>query len=557
MQYFYDGQVRRYLTQIVRAFSKFSYRDGDGDVREVPVMYGDITKQVGSIIRDNSENKIPSAPRMGVYITGLELDRTRLSDSSYISKINLREKQFDEESNSYVQAQAKGYTVERLHPTPFTLTVNVDLWSTSTDQKLQIMEQILMMFNPDLEFQTNDNFIDWTSLSVLYLESLNFTNRTIPVGTGDEIDVATMSFIAPIYISPPSKVKRLGVITNIITSIFDQEAGTISLEGFNPPTDSQVQAYPAYPDNAIGATLGIASGNQNSGRIDLNDPVTLSYRNFDIIVNDGVAELVLNRKLRLGDISWFNVMEAELPAKYQPGISTIELRRTDLSAPIIGTIEIDDQNAVYLNIDYDTDTLPSNDLIETDARNAAQLGTFDYIIDPLKFNVINNFGTSVSDIPVGTRILTLGIIGGFAERKFTVSEKSNRIDTNVDNDLIYSHEVYVNGLKVDTTTATIEGNMTIYLDETPDINDSVRYLLYLNEDGADAWKNADNTDFVADANDVVEWNGSKWNIIFDADDSSQKYLTNLNSGQQYYWDTEFWVESVDGYYPKGTWRISV
>ena len=59
MQYFYDGQVRRYLTQIVRAFSKFSYKDLEGKVTEVPVMYGDITKQVGSILRDNSENKIP------------------------------------------------------------------------------------------------------------------------------------------------------------------------------------------------------------------------------------------------------------------------------------------------------------------------------------------------------------------------------------------------------------------------------------------------------------------------------------------------------------------
>ena len=32
MQYFYDGQVRRYLTQIVRAFSKFSYKDLEGKV---------------------------------------------------------------------------------------------------------------------------------------------------------------------------------------------------------------------------------------------------------------------------------------------------------------------------------------------------------------------------------------------------------------------------------------------------------------------------------------------------------------------------------------------
>ena len=145
MQFFYDGQIRRYLTQIVRAFSNFSYQDGDGDLRRVPVMYGDITRQVGSIIRENSENKLPSAPRMGIYITSLQMDRARLSDSSYISKINLREKEFDENTSSYLRSQAKGYTVERLHPTPYTLAVNVDLWSTSTDQKLQILKQIFML----------------------------------------------------------------------------------------------------------------------------------------------------------------------------------------------------------------------------------------------------------------------------------------------------------------------------------------------------------------------------------------------------------------------------
>ena len=64
MQFFYDGQIRRYITQIVRAFSNFSYKDGDGDLRRVPVMYGDISRQVASIIRENSENKIPSAPRV-------------------------------------------------------------------------------------------------------------------------------------------------------------------------------------------------------------------------------------------------------------------------------------------------------------------------------------------------------------------------------------------------------------------------------------------------------------------------------------------------------------
>ena len=146
MQHFYDGQIRRYITQIVRLFSNFSYKDNQAKLVQVPVMYGDMTRQVASIINKNSENAIPSAPRMAVYITGLELDRKRLADSSYVNKLNLRERAYDESGKEYLNTKGKNYTVERLMPTPYNLTVNVDVWSTNTDQKLQIMEQILYHF---------------------------------------------------------------------------------------------------------------------------------------------------------------------------------------------------------------------------------------------------------------------------------------------------------------------------------------------------------------------------------------------------------------------------
>lgn len=556
MLFFYDGQIRRYVTQIVRAFSHFNYQDGDGDIKQVPVMYGDITRQVASIIRDNSENKLPSAPRMGVYITNLQMDRARLSDSSFVSKINLRERAVDTETGEYLNEQAKGYTVERIHPTPYTLTVNVDVWSTNTDQKLQILEQIFFLFNPDLEFQTTDNYIDWTSLSVLQLENITFSSRTIPVGTDSEIDVATLSFIAPIYISPPAKVKKLGVITDIITSVFNSEAGTISLEGFNPPTDGKAYAASGttvLPDGSVvdstGATLTVSSG---AGRLDLSNPIVASYRNFDITVNDTIAQLVLSGKLRVGEISWQNVFEAEAPAKFQPGISQIRLYRAELLNPIVGTIDYaNPPDKIDLRITYDPDTLPSDTLIST---STATRGSIDGIVNPIKYRPDAD---KVARGP-GLRYLFTGPIGGSVERKFTVTEKSSRIDTEVDADIVYRHTVFVDGLEVSTTNRTIDGNYVIDFVTLPDIGSTVRYELELNEDGADAWKSNGGDDFIADTNDIVEWDGTKWNIIFDASDTSTlTYLTNVNTGQQVYWNNYYWQASVDGYYPRGTWELVI
>ena len=565
MQYFYDGQIRRYITQIVRAFSNFSYRDGEGDIKVVPVLYGDITRQVGSIIRENSDNKLPSAPRMGVYVTSLQMDRSRLSDSSYVSKINLREKAFDENTSSYVAQQAKGYTVERLHPTPYTLSVNVDVWSTSTDQKLQILEQIFMLFNPDLEFQTSDNYVDWTSLSALYLEDINFSSRTIPVGTQDDIDVATLGFTAPIYISPPSKVKKLGIITDIITGVYSQDTGTLSLDGFNPPTDGDQavsSGVTVLPDGTVvnAGNVGITSTSSVSGTsLNLNNPLVTSYRDFDLIVEDDEAKLAKNKTLRVGDISWLNVIEAELPAKYQPNISQIRLRRAELSSEIVGTFNIPDDDTHTMIIDWDEDTLPSNTILEGPTKTD---GTIDGIINPITFNPL-------TIKTVGTRLLLLGPIGYKVERSFKATTSSNRIDTDINftiatseladragDERVTTFEVFVNGSPVAAAKANIDDKFVINLTTAYSIDDTVSYVLNLNEKGPEAWKNTDNTDFSADANDIVEWSGSKWITIWNSSDNNETtYVTNVTTGQQFYWNGFYWQSAVDGYYPRGTWTI--
>ena len=72
-------------------------------------------------------------------------------------------------------------------------------------------------------------------------------------------------------------------------------------------------------------------------------------------------------------------------------------------------------------------------------------------------------------------------------------------------------------------------------------------------------------DFVAEANDIVEWNGTDWTVIFNAsannlDDSTAftpTYITNLNTGIQYKWDGTNWLLSFEGEYRKGTWNISL
>ena len=577
MQYFYDGQIRRYLTQIIRAFSNFSYKDGDGDLRQIPVMYGDLTRQVANIIKENSENKMPSAPRMSVYVTSMQMDRARLSDSSFVSKINVKEREFDTTANEYKNTQGTGYTVERLHPTPYTLSVNVDIWSTNTEQKLQILEQIFMMFNPDLEFQTNDNYVDWTSLTVLQLENINFSSRSIPTGTESEIDVATLSFIAPIYISPPTKVKKLGVITEIINSVLNFDSGTIELEGFNPDTSDTTKAAtgtvvmpdgtvitkdPASPPAAVvdesgqityppikpEDTRATVIKTSPDGNVNLSQVNTASYRNFDIIVEGNIARLGRNAA-RIGDINWYNVIEAEAPAKYQPGISQIRLKRGELLTPIVATFAINGNNTQEITLTFDIDTVPNDSII----NGYSNRGTIDYIINPRDFN------PNVVKAP-GIRLLMLQPIGGAIERIQTIVGSTTRIETEVDADAVYDFDVFVDNVRVTdaATQETIDGSLVIRLADAPNPGEELRYVLYINEDGADAWKSTGGRDFIADTHDIVEWDGSQWNVIFDASESTDSiYITNLNTDQQFYYNGYYWQFAVDGLYPSGSWDLII
>jgi hypothetical protein len=75
-------------------------------------------------------------------------------------------------------------------------------------------------------------------------------------------------------------------------------------------------------------------------------------------------------------------------------------------------------------------------------------------------------------------------------------------------------------------------------------------------DGPDAWKNSDSSDFQAYANDIIEWNGTAWNIVFNsADTTTTTYITNSYTGVQYKWSNGSWSKSFEGVYDKTLWRL--
>ena len=226
--FFYDEQIRRFLLQFARIFSNFQVeygRDEEGNhtLIRVPVRYGDSSRQAQTVLQNNSASQLPSTPLMTFYISGLDYDRPRMQEPYFVNKIQVRQRTYDTATETYETTQGNAFTIERLMPVPYKLTLKLDIWTSNTNQKFQLIEQIATLFNPALEIQATDNYIDWTSLSVVELQSSVFSSRTIPMGTEDPIDIATMTFTLPIWISSPAKVKKLGVVERIVANVFDAQ----------------------------------------------------------------------------------------------------------------------------------------------------------------------------------------------------------------------------------------------------------------------------------------------------------------------------------------------
>jgi hypothetical protein len=347
-KFFYDNQIRRFLIQFAKIFSNWEVTKGKDPAGNeilvrVPVMYGDSSRQASTILANNSASNLPSAPLITYYISGLEYDQRRTQDPTYVDNISVRQRAYNADTQQYETVQGQAFTIERQMPVPYTLRITVDFWTTNYNQKLELIEQLGTLFNPALEIQSTDNFIDWTSLSVVYQDGLTFSSRSIPQGTGNPIDVMSWKFYMPIWLSTAAKLKKLGVIEKIIASIFKGNALTdIQDDDLLLGTRQKITPY-GYKVLLIGNTLQI-----------LPDAVAFYPSNEDL-------DLPANPDT---DIYWSSVLNVYGTVK--PGISQIWLQNPYMDTDIVGTIVPNPNDDRLLIYNIDPDTLPQNTLTPVD-----------------------------------------------------------------------------------------------------------------------------------------------------------------------------------------------
>jgi len=510
---------------------------GNTALQTVPVFYGDQSRQVAQIIRGNSENALPTVPAMACYINTFQYDRERVQEPYHISKMRIRERSYDPLTDTWGHGQGDAFSIERPMPVPYKLTLNVDIWTSNTEQKLQLLEQMVPLFNPAFEIQSTDNYVDWTSLSAIYLKDTRWTSRTVPMGGDDtSIDIATLTFELPIWLSLPAKVKKLGVIEKIFLNLWDAQ-GDLSQDITQLPVsdllaqriitplnygviyyNNLLQLF--QPQNTIAQTLILTSNVSSSS------PNVLTFADTSVI--------------NLGDLV------------YGPGIpfSTTVLTKTPTS--VVLSNNVNPPLGVNTRIQFDTlqpASTPPNSELAPVIHNGGDTYAWKTLVDLYGYALKNGITTVRLDQPNGSTVV--GTVS-YHPSDPTLLLFSPFIDTIPANNLAPVNAIIdPDHVDVDSTflNATAGTRYLILRDIGSTTNIGT---------GAVAWRGTDNVDLVAKANDIIQYTGAHWFVAFAAaQEPSIKYTTNLRSGIQYKWiaSTQTWNKAIEGTYNPGDWTI--
>jgi hypothetical protein len=342
LDYWYDEQIKRYLIQLVRVFSNFKVKENTKNgvkYNRVPARYGDMSRMVASILRNNSENVVNNAPMITVSINSIQPARDRTAEPFLIDTRQVAEREFDKQNNVYTSEQGNLYTTQRYMPVPYNLTIQVDIWTTNTDSKLQILEQLFVIFNPSIQLQSNDNPLDWTSVFELELTDINWSSRSVPAGVDENLDIATLNFTVPIWISPPAKVKRQTIIQQIVADV--HKVNNVSDLGYSKEyydffgtmnKDAEIIVTPGdYRVQIAGATAKLVKLDGNYG------------------VWQDIIEMA-------GELTATSLLKLNIASEMDPESEVL----------VVGSVSANPSDETSLIFNLDVDTLPADTLSEVD-----------------------------------------------------------------------------------------------------------------------------------------------------------------------------------------------
>lgn len=177
----------------------------------MPTVIGNRDRVVAGIMTGNTQNRVFSLPAMSAYMTGLTPnDERRRAPGLIDQRVTMKTGGVFPDDLT---------VVKRVMPVPYDMTLELSIWASNTQQLHQILEQILVLFNPDLQIQRSDGPFDWARITNITLTDIS-NEENYPSGADRRMIVWSLSFLMPIYLGIPMGVKD-DLVRKVIIQIGD------------------------------------------------------------------------------------------------------------------------------------------------------------------------------------------------------------------------------------------------------------------------------------------------------------------------------------------------
>lgn len=221
--FFYDEQIKKYILQFMAIFSNLSVEVGKNSTRDkaiIPVhlTYGAKDRVVAHIRGDNTQNKPLRLPALAANMMNVDLALERMKGQG-------QERRFNYLPRGGLMPDDIT-TVEQRMPIPYNLTMELSIFTSNLDEHFQILEQILVLFNPQLDIQKTDDNFDWTRIASVVLLGVN-NEFNYPSGPERRVIQSSMQFSVHTHLSVPAKIRsdfiksiqlRVGAVEDLVAS---------------------------------------------------------------------------------------------------------------------------------------------------------------------------------------------------------------------------------------------------------------------------------------------------------------------------------------------------
>lgn len=200
--YLYNKQIEKFTGQFMRVFSGFQTQDGvtrnqnsfgatsNPKTQVVPVVYGAMDRIVATVLQKRDSFQSNRVPMMAVNLSAIEPDAERKKSHRHIDSI------------TYQDSDGTKRGVDRIIGPPFRLRYELTIYASSTSELLSILEQILLIFNPRITIQTDNNVFNSDYISEITLESIS-NEIQYPMGTNHQVVLTTLNFTVPVRLRYP------------------------------------------------------------------------------------------------------------------------------------------------------------------------------------------------------------------------------------------------------------------------------------------------------------------------------------------------------------------